>query len=156
MEEKTSTTDWTTINEVELVYISTMRPTERPQVKCSADAYQVFRSMWNPGTLELREEFKVLFLNRSNRALGVYTLSTGGITGTVADIRLLFSAALKASAVTLMIAHNHPSGSIQPSEADKMLTQKIAEAGKLLDMKLLDHLILTPEKYFSFADEGLL
>jgi DNA repair protein RadC len=156
MEQKMTNKEWITVSEVELVYKSKVKAADRPQVKCSLDASVIFRALWNDNTIELREEFKVLYFNRANRVLGLYPLSIGGTTGTVADIRLLFAAALKANAVTLMIAHNHPSGNLQPSEADKMLTQKIVEAAKLLDMKLLDHLILTPDKYFSFADEGLL
>jgi DNA repair protein RadC len=148
--------NWTVINEVELVYVSTIKPSARPQVKSSNDAFTVFRSQWNHGTLELRVEIKVLLLDQSNRALGVYTLSKGGITGTIADMRLLFSAALKARAVFLMIACNSPSGALQPSETDKGLAQKIGNAGKVLDLKLLDYLIITPDSYFSFADEGLL
>jgi DNA repair protein RadC len=102
------------------------------------------------------EQFKVLFLNRANKVLCLYNLSSGGITGTVADPRLIYSAALKVNALSLILCHNHPSGSLKPSDADKQLTQKIKNAGSYFDMKVFDHLIITSEAYFSFNDEGLL
>lgn len=102
------------------------------------------------------EQFKVVFLNQANRALGIIELSSGGISGTVVDVRLVFSAALKAKASAIMIVHNHPSGQLIASEADRQITQKVKEAGKLLDITLLDSLIITPESYYSFADEGAL
>jgi DNA repair protein RadC len=156
MEKKTMQPDWTKVSEVELVYKVKVKAANRPQIKCSQDAHALFRSIWNPGTMELREEFKVLFLNRANRALGIYQLSNGGVTGTVADPRLLFAAAVKVTASSLMIAHNHPSGNNKPSRPDEELTQKIAAGARLLDMKLLDHLVITTDGYYSFADEGLL
>ena len=156
MEKKNAQTDWTKVSEVELVYKLKIKAADRPQIKCSMDAYALLKMIWNSGTIELREEFKVMFLNRANRVLGIYELSEGGVTGTVADPRLLFAAALKANACALMIAHNHPSGNCKPSRADEELTQKIAAGAKLLDMKLLDHLLITTEEYYSFADEGLL
>lgn len=156
MEKKMIQPDWTKVSEVELVYKLKVKAVHRPQIKNSQDAYALLMTIWNAGTIELREEFKVLFLNTANRVLGVYKLSLGGVTGTVADPRLLFAAAVKANASSLMIAHNHPSGNLKPSQADKELTQKIAGGAKLLDMKLLDHLVITTDGYFSFADEGLL
>jgi len=98
----------------------------------------------------------VLLLNQSNRVFGVYQASSGGIAGTVVDIRLLFASTLKANAVGIIISHNHPSGKTAPSEADKSITRKIKAAGELLDIRLLGHLIVTGEKYFSFVDEGAL
>ena len=98
----------------------------------------------------------MLLLSQSNRVLEIYEVSSGGIAGTVVDMRLLFAAALKAAAVGIIITHNHPSGKTSPSEADRNMTRKIREAGKLLDIPLLDHLIVTPETYYSFADEGAL
>jgi DNA repair protein RadC len=86
----------------------------------------------------------------------MFNVSNGGITGTVADPRLIFIAALKANAVALVLCHNHPSGSLNPSTADRELTRKMAQAGSLLEIKVLDHLILSSESYYSFADEGLL
>lgn len=107
------------------------------------------------GNLE-HEEFWVLFLNNSNTIINMVQLSKGGITGTVVDIRMLFKKAMELLSVAIIICHNHPSGQLNPSKADKALTQKIKEAGSTLDIKLLDHLIITEKTYFSFADEAVL
>lgn len=144
------------VAEVELVYRSKVKASQRPQISSSADAYHILLSLWNEGTMDLQESFKVLMLNRSNKVLCLYNVSSGGITGTVADPRLIFTAALKASAVSIILAHNHPSGSLMPSRADEELTTKLKGAGQLLDIKVVDHLILTTETYYSFADEGLI
>jgi DNA repair protein RadC len=95
-------------------------------------------------------------LNRCNRVLGIYELSSSGITGTVADVRLITTAALKANAVAIFLSHNLPSGKLKPSRADEELTRKIKEAGKYLDIQVLDHVIVTSEGYYSFADEGMI
>jgi DNA repair protein RadC len=147
---------WTGVSEIELVYRSKIKAAERPEVKTSLDVYSLLMQIWDMDKIELLEQFKVLFLNQSNRVLGLLGVSSGGITGTVADPRLIFSAALKAAACSLIISHSHPSGNLKPSRSDEDLTRKIKESGKFLDIKLLDHLILTRSGYFSFADEGLL
>lgn len=144
------------VSDIELVYRTRIRATERPQIVSAHDAYEVFKAVWDEGKLDLLEQFKVLYLNRANRVLALYNVSSGGISGTVADPRLIFSAALKVNCVALILAHNHPSGSLKPSRQDEELTQKIKGAGTLLDIKVLDHLILSSEGYYSFADEGLL
>lgn len=156
METTIQNPDWHIVSEVELIYRSKIKASQRPQIKSSKDSYQVLLSCWDSGKIEYFEQFKILFLNQSFKVLGLYEMSSGGITGTVIDIRLIFSAALKANATNIMIAHNHPSGSLKPSEADKFYTKKIKEAGELLDIKLLDHLIITSESYYSFEDEGAL
>jgi DNA repair protein RadC len=98
-----------------------------------------------------------MLLNNSNKVKGIFEVSTGGITGTLVDVRILFAVILKSLSTSIILAHNHPSGNLKPSEADKQLTQKIKNAGGFLDVKLLDHLIIIPDgDYFSFADEGLL
>lgn len=102
------------------------------------------------------EEFWVLYLNNSNRVLKQEQLSKGGITGTLVDIRLALKLALELNATAMILAHNHPSGTLVPSEADKQLTRKFHKAAGSLDIKLLDHLIVTDKDYYSFADEGLL
>jgi DNA repair protein RadC len=101
------------------------------------------------------EEFWILFLNNSNKVMGKSQLSKGGITGTVVDVRLIFKMALEKGATSLILCHNHPSGALQPSEADKEITRKIKRAGESLDVKVLDHLIITETKYYSFVDEGI-
>lgn len=102
------------------------------------------------------EIFLAIFLNQSNKIIHQETLSEGGITGTVVDTRLLLKKALTYNTISIILCHNHPSGSLQPSNADKQLTQKIKEAAELLDIKVIDHIIVSTEGYFSFADDGLL
>ncbi|WP_417939572.1 RadC family protein [Flavobacterium sp. RS13.1] len=102
------------------------------------------------------EEFWVLFLNNSNKVILKSQLSKGGISGTIVDIRLVFKVALENGATGLILCHNHPSGGLIPSDADKQITRKIKQAGDSLDVKVLDHLIITETKYYSFADEGIL
>ena len=102
------------------------------------------------------EVFAVVFLNRANKINDFKIISEGGITGTVADPRIILRTALEKEAVSLILCHNHPSGSLKPSRADEELTQKIKEAAKYLDIKVLDHLIVSDDGYYSFADEGIL
>ena len=102
------------------------------------------------------EEFWVLYLNNSNTVLAKQQISKGGLTQTTVDVRLVFKKAIELFGVGIIICHNHPSGKLQPSQADIQLTQKIKDAGMSLDIQLLDHLIITEKTYFSFADEGIL
>lgn len=102
------------------------------------------------------EEFWIIYLNNSNKVLSKSQLSKGGITGTLVDVRLVFKAALEMGAVSIILSHNHPSGALQPSEADKQITKKLKLAGESLDIRILDHLIITENHYYSFADEGIL
>ena len=156
MEKKILAETLSQVAEIELVYKSKVKPSERPNITSSHDAYELFKLLWDEGKLDLVEQFKVLFMNRANKALCIYNLSSGGITGTVADPRLVYAAALRINAVSLILCHNHPSGSLKPSGADIDLTRKIKTAGTYFDMKVFDHLIITSETYLSFADEGLL
>ncbi len=142
------------VSEIELVYKTKVKASERPQIKTSSDAYEIFKQSWDENKIEFVEQFKVMLLNRANKVLGIYEVSTGGISGTVADIRLIFAAAIKTNSSSLILAHNHPSSNTKPSDADIQLTRKIIEAGKLMDIKVLDHQIITTESYHSFADEG--
>lgn len=102
------------------------------------------------------EEFWVVYLNNSNKVIDKFQLSKGGITGTLVDVRLALKRALELGATSIILTHNHPSGNLSPSTADKQLTQKLKTAGESLDIKVLDHVIVTEKSYFSFADEGLL
>jgi DNA repair protein RadC len=142
--------------EVELIYKTKIKASERPCITSSKDSYDLLKQMWDSNKIEYVEQFKILLLNRGNRVLGIYDVATGGITSTVADVRVIFAAALKANACAIIMAHNHPSGSLKPSRADEALTEKMRQAGLILDIRLLDHLIVTSEGYFSFADEGLI
>ena len=126
---------------------------EKPKITCSKDVSNIMQHII--GNLE-HEEFWVLFLNNSNKVVAKSQISKGGLTATIVDIRLVFKRALELASVGIIVCHNHPSGKLQPSNADKNLTQKIKEAGITLDIKLLDHLIITEKAYFSFADEGIL
>ena len=144
------------IAEVELIYKSKVKASERPQVRTSKDAADLLKHLWSEDKIDFVEQFKVLLLNRANKVLGIFEASSGGVTGTVADPKLIFVAALKANACSIIISHNHPSGNLKPSQPDQELTQKIKQAGQFLDIKLLDHVIVTSEGYYSFADEGLI
>ena len=144
------------VAEVELIYKSKVKASSRPKIVSSKDAYNVLIKAWDENKIEFVEQFKVLFLNRANKVLGIYDVSTGGISGTVADPRVIFAAALKVNCCGIIISHNHPSGNLKPSRQDEELTQKIKLAGQILEIKLMDHVIVSTEGYYSFADEGLL
>jgi DNA repair protein RadC len=147
----------TKVNEISISYTQKIKNDIRVNIKSSQDAADYLRNIWNPDTLNIHETFMVIMLNNANYINGFYTLSTGGINSTCVDIRILFAIVLKSLSTSIILAHNHPSGNLNPSEADKKLTQKVVKAGKLFDIKTLDHIILSPEnKYFSFADESLL
>ncbi|MCU0405361.1 MAG: JAB domain-containing protein [Ignavibacteriaceae bacterium] len=157
MKTETKSNDMTGVSEVILTYKTKINPIDRTRVASSKDAYQLLFDSWNKNTIEYVEEFKILLMNRSNAVLGILSVSKGGISGTVTDIRLIFQAALKSNASGIIVCHNHPSGNVYPSESDRNITQKIKEAGNFMDIQLLDHLIILPvEGYFSFADEGAL
>jgi DNA repair protein RadC len=123
------------------------------QIKCSKDVADIFQPLLAD---LLHEEFWILFLNRSNRVIARMKLSQGGISGTVTDVRMIMKRAVEYLSSGIIICHNHPSGNLNPSESDSKITQKIKEAGNLLDIQLLDHLIISDKDYFSFADNGLM
>lgn len=145
-----------TINEITLSYKK--RKTKFGTARCPMESEQVARDIFKQSKvqMELKEYFFIIFLNHSNEVIGYNKLSEGGITGTVADVRLIFATALKCLASGVILVHNHPSGNMNPSMADQKLTEQIKHAGRLLDILLLDHLILTTKDYYSFEDEGLL
>jgi len=131
----------------------TMKPLEKTIVKDSHDVATYLQAMFQ----DLRREvFAVVFLNRSNKINHFEIISQGGITGTVADPRIILKKALEEDAVNLILCHNHPSGNLQPSKADEELTCKIKEAAKYFDIKVIDHIIVSDEGFFSFADEGII
>ncbi|MBC7629554.1 RadC family protein [Ferruginibacter sp.] len=148
--------EWTRVAEVELVYKTKVKASERPKINSVKDCYKLLKELWNENTIEMQEEFKVLLLNRGNKVIGIYEASAGGITGTVADPRLILAAAIKSLSVSIILSHNHPSGNLKPSRADEELTQKIKVAASYHDIKVIDHIIITSEGYYSFADEGVL
>ena len=145
-----------TVAEVQLVYKSKCDITLRPKITKSSECYKILLSTWNHDTIELCEEFKILLLNRANKVLAISTLSQGGTASTIVDPKLLFATALKLKASSLILAHNHPSGELQPSQADISMTNKLIEGGKVLDLPILDHIIISSNGYYSFGDEGLM
>jgi DNA repair protein RadC len=148
-------TQQTNISEVRLVYKTKVKASDRLQVKCSKDAFDIFMENWDLDSIEHIEEFKLILLTRSNKVLGIASISKGGINGTSTDVRIILQYAIKANASGMIICHNHPSGALNPSESDTKITKKIRDAGLLLDIQLLDSLILTMDgTYHSFADNG--
>lgn len=126
---------------------------ETPHIKCSKDVAEIFL----PILADLNhEEFWILFLNRSNRVINRMRLSQGGISGTVTDVRIVMKTAVENLASGIIVCHNHPSGNLNPSDSDSKITTKIKEAGNLMDIQLLDHIIISGKDYYSFADNGLL
>ena len=123
------------------------------KITSSRDVYDIMQPVL--GELS-HEEFWILYLNNSNKVIHKQQLSKGGITGTLVDVRLVLKQALEVGAIALILCHNHPSGTLKPSEADKKITQKLKTAALSLDIKVLDHLIITEKAYFSFADENIL
>ncbi|MEP6673647.1 MAG: JAB domain-containing protein [Ferruginibacter sp.] len=149
-------TDDLLVSEVELIYRSKVKPSNRVTIRSPKDAYDIFLKLWDVNKIDFVEEFKVMFLNKANKVLGIYHISSGGLTSTIADIRIVFAAALKINACAIIVCHNHPSGGVKPSMADSQLTKNFTLAGSFLQIILFDHLIITTEGYFSFADEGAL
>jgi len=142
------------IAEVQISYSSHVKAKDRMKVTGSKDAADAFRIFWP--AYEHIEFSYLLMLNRQNQILGYHQLSKGGMTGAVVDIRVIFQVALKSSSTSIILAHNHPSGNLDVSDADRKITNQIKQAGVILDIPLLDHLIMTTDSYLSMADEGLL
>lgn len=147
----------TKVNEISIRYREKLSMKEAPKITSSQSASDLFYQNWDIDQLYLQESFKVMLLNNANRVKGILEVSKGGITGTLVDVRIIFGVALKSMTTAMILAHNHPSGTLKPSMPDRTLTVKIQKAAEFLDIKLLDHLIISPySEYFSFADEGIL
>lgn len=144
------------VAEISVSYSFKTPISQKKKVVSSRNAYEVFRDNWNMDLIQLQEEFKIIMLNRANLVLGIYSLSKGGVTSTIVDCKLIFSVALKCAANSIVLGHNHPSNNLHPSHQDLALTKKIIAGAKLLDISVIDHIILTSESYYSFADEGKL
>lgn len=142
------------VGEVEVSYKFTTK--NRIKVQSSADAYHVLLPTFKEGTMDYKEYFKVLFLNQANQVLGYTVISEGGITETCVDVRVILQAALLTNSVSLILAHNHPSGNFKPSQEDIKITRLVKDAATLMRITVLDHIILTSEGYYSFMDEGQL
>ena len=144
----------TIVSEIEISYTPKFLASSKPKIKCSQDIYEIVKELFDVNALTIKEECIALFLNRSNRIIGSYKVSSGGITSTVVDIRIVLGIALKSLSCGVILAHTHPSGNLQPSKADIDLTHNLREAARLMDIRLLDHLIISNEGYYSFSDEG--
>ena len=145
------------VNEIRISYCEKIGVINAPSMNNSEHVAKLLFENWDKQTIGLHETFKVLLLNNANKVKGTYQASTGGLTGTLVDLRILFAVVLKTLSVGIIIAHNHPSGTKKASEADINLTAKIKKAAELLDIRVLDHLIILPTgDYFSFADNGML
>jgi DNA repair protein RadC len=144
------------VAEVQVSYKPNFKASERPRITCSRDSFNILLQQWDHNKIEYQEQFKVMLLNRGNKVLGILDVSTGGMAGTLADPKIIFSTALKCLASGVVLAHNHPSGNLKPSQADINLTRKLKEGGALLEIAILDHLIVTTDGYLSFADDGLI
>jgi len=142
------------VTEIEISYTPSI--STNPIIRSSMDAYNELIKFYEPSTIALQEKFTAMYLNNANRVLGVYELSKGGITGTLVDIRLLLSVALKVAATGIILCHNHPSGNLNPSVNDIEITKRIKEAAKILEIKLLDHLIISVEGHLSLMEEGMI
>lgn len=140
------------VAEVQISYNPKFKAQDRPKVNQSDQCYNIFIQQWDKGKLQLLEQCKVILLNRNNRVLGLAHVSQGGVSGTVVDPKVIFSIALKANATSIVLAHNHPSGNLNPSPEDIAITKKLVAGGKLLDIYVADHLIITESGYYSLAD----
>lgn len=144
------------VSEIELSYHTVVKPSLRPKVVCDSDVYRLFLSTWDMSKIELYEQYKVMLLTNANRVLGICTLNTGTATATFADPRQVFGVALKANATKVILAHNHPSGLLRPSSQDIESTKRMKLIGKYLEIPVIDHLIISSERYYSFASEGII
>jgi DNA repair protein RadC len=148
--------DLLSISEIQLSYKSKVKASLRPKISGSQEAYDILVTTWDASKIEFIEQFKVLLLNRASKVIGMFEVSSGSSTGTIVDPKLIFASAIKANACGIILAHNHPSGNLMPSKSDIQTTNKIKSAGKFLEIDVLDHLIITNEGYYSFADAGVL
>jgi DNA repair protein RadC len=145
-----------TISEINISYKPSPQSRKMNPILSSADAYGVLKHLYNQDLICAREEFIVIYLNNSGRVLGHFRAFTGGITSVTCDLRIILGVGLKSLSASIILSHNHPSGNLKPSKSDLNLTQRIHKACKLLDLQLFDHILISEEGYYSFADDGLL
>lgn len=139
--------------EISLKYKSVVPQNQMPTVTSPEEAVSVLRTIWDEDTIQLKEEFVVLLLNNAKKCLGWSKISSGGGTATIVDPATIYQIALLANANSIIVAHNHPSGNLNVSQADKTLTRRIRESGDLLGIRVDDHIILTIDNYLSFQDK---
>lgn len=142
------------VSEIQITYRTKLKAEDRPMISNSRFAYQAFMQSWDRNTIEVQEQFKLLFLDQGNRAIGISILGLGGISGCIGDLRLAFATAIKVRASGMILAHNHPSGNLKASKNDVLLTSNFTKAGSYLGIPVLDHLIVSKDGYRSLADEG--
>lgn len=147
-------TEFFNVAEVQLSYKPHFKAQERPQINSAKQAYQLLLDNWDRSLINYLEQAKMILLNRNNRVLGIVNLSNGGSASTVMDTRVVFAIALKSTATSIILAHNHPSGNLRPSGDDIRITKKLKEAARLLDIELHDHLIVSENNYLSMAEEA--
>lgn len=141
--------------DVKLTYNTKVKSSERPVIHNSEDIYRLLVDhVYNEGTIQHKEYLKLILLNNSSKVLGVSNISEGGINETSADIRIIMQAAILGNASSIILAHNHPSGSLKPSTQDDLVTANLRKAAKLFNITLLDHIIVTDSGYYSYLDEG--
>lgn len=143
------------IPQIKLSYVSDREATY-PFIKSSPIAIELLRDEFDSDEMDYRETFKVVYMNRRNKAVGVHTISNGGTSSTIVDIKMILTGALLSNAHSVIVAHNHPSGNTEPSIEDDKLTERIKQGCAAVDIKLLDHVILSSEGYYSYNDNGRL
>ncbi|MCK6611552.1 MAG: JAB domain-containing protein [Bacteroidia bacterium] len=139
---------------VKLSFVNELPSTERKKIVRSSEAEEILRQVYEPGTIEHKEFFFVMYLNRASHFLGVQKVSEGGISSTVVDVRIILQGAILSNASSLILCHNHPSGTLEPSPQDLSLTKNLVDAGKAIGINIADHIILNESDYLSFADTG--
>ena len=144
------------VAEVKLSYRGQQDASNRVKISDSKAIYQLLINNWEDGSIEHRECFKIVLMNRSNAVLGIFTASEGGISEIVVDIRMIMQAAILANASFIILTHNHPSGNLQPSWQDDDITRKIKAAANIHNITVLDHVIITSTAYYSYSDDGRL
>ncbi|MDR0700237.1 MAG: JAB domain-containing protein [Tannerella sp.] len=145
-----------TVCDVKINYCPKVKPSERPVLKKSADIYKMLidRCVFPPETIEYKEYFKIILFNQACKVLGISHISEGGTNQVLVDIKHIMQAAILSNATGMTLCHNHPSGNCNPSHQDDLITKKIKDACNIMDITVLDHIIISPENYYSYADEG--
>jgi DNA repair protein RadC len=144
------------VTEVELTYRNKVNPRDRININSASGANEILQFSWDQNRIDLLEEFKIVLLSRSNACLGISEVAIGGSTACHVDPKIVFAIALKANAAAIILAHNHPSGQLKPSEPDIAMTNRLFLGGKLLNVDVLDHLIITRHGFYSMADNHIM
>ena len=145
------------VSEIQLYYCSKIKPSERPKIATATDVYNIMQNIPDfKRNIEFKELFYAIYLNQNNKALSVLKISEGGTSSTVVDVKIILQGAISQNATGIILCHNHPSGNPNPSTADIKLTKKIGKACDLFDIRLLEHLIITSEDYYSFTSERII